>query len=114
MARFTNLRGRPSLRGVNPATLGLRWEATAPHRFHEKAVNGKLKFTSQILLGTGLGGVWGGCARGLPPPPLGDGRGEVPGGDLGGSTMWSSWQQLGGVWGGSPTTWRVDRALTRK
>ena len=38
----------------------------------------------------------------IPPAPLGDGSGEVPGGDLGARNTRSSWRQLGGVWGGSP------------
>jgi hypothetical protein len=38
----------------------------------------------------------------IPPAPLGDGRGEVPGGDLGARNMRSNWRQFGGDRGGSP------------
>lgn len=45
---------------------------------------------------------------GFPPPPLGDGRGEAPGGGLGARKA-VELAQLGGVWGGSPmcASWLV-------
>ena len=39
---------------------------------------------------------------GFPPPPLGDGRGEVPGGDLGAKSKCGQAGSAWRVWGGSP------------
>ena len=73
------------------------------HDFHEKAVKWTLKFTSSYLHGWGLDVLAGWSSHqtggGSPRFPWGDGRGEVPGGDLEakskGGQAGSAWRGLG-------------------